>query len=245
MSARADLLVIVVALVFGPGCSSSGAHAGADSGGPDAGLGDVGGDGGADVDQGPSADATVPADRADGWLLTVYLTPVEKYHSGPPKQVRGCTSNDCPVAGNEDLGTYPADFVQAVIDHGTGHLTSGPFAGGYLNWTGSVGFWLDDAPRDARGMPLEAYVSAAADPSVPFDTPFRITDCGVDDGNGGPIDATVCDSLMQAHWIVRDRFEVGAVGKHLDLYIGEEDHANFSDDPRYVTAAGAKVVFGM
>jgi hypothetical protein len=70
-------------------------------------------------------------------------------------------------------------------------------------------------------------VSAAADPSISYVTPFKILDCGVDIHNGATIDPAVCARISSASWIVRDRFTVGAVGKHMDLYIGEEDRPNF------------------
>jgi hypothetical protein len=135
--------------------------------------------------------------------------------------------------------------VQAVHDQGTGRITQGTYAGRYLNWSINVGYWLDLAPRDARGRPLEAYVSAAADPSIPYDLAFQVADCGTDYFGSEPIPANICAELKAPRWVVRDRFTVGAVGAQFDLYIGEEDSVNFSaTSPRLISAKNAKVVFG-
>jgi hypothetical protein len=176
--------------------------------------------------RGPTTPTAAASVASDGWELSVYYTAVERYHSGSPAEVHGCLVLDC-VNGTDSLGTFPSDFVQAVKDEGSGRITSGPHAGQFLNWSIDVGYWLDSAPRDARGIALEPFVSAAADPSIPYVTPFTILDCGVDIHNGAPIDPSVCARISSANWIVRDRFTVGAVGKHMDLYIGEEDRANF------------------
>ena len=55
-----------------------------------------------------------------GWTVTVYYTAVASLHSGARRRVTGCPKIDC-THGHANLGTYPADFVQAVHDEGTGH----------------------------------------------------------------------------------------------------------------------------
>lgn len=176
-----------------------------------------------------------------GWEVTVYYTAVESYHVGPPQAVHGCVGLNC-ANGNTLLGTYPRDFVDAVAEEGTGRITSGSHAGQYLNWSNDTGYWLDSAPRDARGIPLQAFVSAAADPSIAYLTSFTVVDCGADAGTGDPISAATCLHLRTPVWSVRDRFTAGAVGKHVDLYIGEEDQANFATaSPRVIDVAGATI----
>jgi hypothetical protein len=168
---------------------------------------------------------------------------VEQYHAGPPAAVRGCLALGC-ANGTLDLGTYASDFVRAVKDEGTGRITSGPQAGTYLNWSIDVGYWLDTAPRDARGQALVPYVSAAADPSIAFGTPFNVLACGVDDstGSAADIDSRVCAQLQAANWLVQDRFTEGRVGQHLDLYIGEEDQPDFSNSsPKVISTKGATI----
>jgi len=133
-----------------------------------------------------------------------------------------------------------SDFAEAVKDEGTGRITSGPHAGKYLNWSINTGYWIDAAPRDAHGRPLEPYVSAAADPSIPYDVPIKVLDCGVDKLGGSAIDPAICVQLRSAHWVVRDRFTVGSVGKHIDVYVGEEDQEDFLEkSPKVIHASDA------
>jgi hypothetical protein len=198
--------------------------------------------GGASTPAQSSTFANFGIDDSQGWVLTVYHTPVETFHRGAPMQVTGCAQLSCVNGQDDDLGTYPSDFIQAAKDEGTGRIASGKYAGRYLNWSIDIGYWLDDAPRDGRGQALIPWVSAAADPKVPWGTHFVIADCGVDEAQRTPIDQTVCKQIEQAKWSVNDRFTVGSVGAQFDLYIGEEDRENFDDDSPYsITTAQAKV----
>jgi len=174
-------------------------------------------------------------DDAAGWTVTVYYTAVERYHSGAPTSVIGCPAIDC-AHGTAELGTYPADFVAAVRTEGTGRTATGR----YLNWSHDVGFWLDDAPRDAYGQPLRPFRSAAADPAVlPAGTRFTIVDCGRE-SDGASIPPAVCTRLRQASWTVSDQFTPGFGGpRHVDVYIGEETGPGFTDSPWYCTLTGA------
>lgn len=99
----------------------------------------------------PSAPQTSEASDG-GWGLTVYYTPVEEFHDGEPVTVRGRPSLGSET--EEYLGTYPAGFVEAAQGEGGGRITSGPYAGNYLNWSWNIGFWLDTSTRDAGGDPL-------------------------------------------------------------------------------------------
>lgn len=225
---------------------SAGVPAGAGAGG----IAAIGGSGGAAIGgrnavagSGGAAGslASVGIDVSQGWVLTVYHTPVESFHSGAAVAVTGCAKMPC-MNGKDALGSYAGDFVQAVKDEGTGRITSGNYAGKYLNWSMDIGYWLDDAARDARGQALIPWVSAASDPKVPFGTHFMVADCGVDQAEGTPIDRTVCMKIEQASWSVNDRFEVGSVGAQFDLYIGEEDRADFDNtSPYLITTAHAQI----
>lgn len=182
-------------------------------------------------------------DTSSGWLLTVYYTPVESFHTQPAMTVTGCLQMPC-MNGKDNLGSYPADFVQVVKDSGTGRITSGSHAGKYLNWSIDIGYWLDDAAMDARGQALIPWVSAAADPLVPFGTRFTVADCGVDQEQGTPINNTVCTAIKKGSWVVNDRFTVGSVGAQFDLYIGEEDHVDYdATSPYLITAVHAQIAF--
>jgi hypothetical protein len=174
------------------------------------------------------------------WLVTVYYTAVEALHADPPVPVTGCTAaGDC-ENGDEPLGDYPKGFADAVREEGTGRITSGPHAGRYLNWSYNIGYWLDEAPRDAHGRPLQPFVSAAAG-GLPDDTRLRLVDCGKLD-SGDPVPEHVCEPLRSGNWEIRDRFTPGLDGEqHIDLYIGEETGPDFtSSGALYVSLHDAR-----
>lgn len=172
-----------------------------------------------------------------GWEITVYYTAVERFHDGRPTRVTGCPRLEC-SRGDDDLGSYPGDFVDAVREEGTGRTASGR----YLNWSYDVGFWLDSAPRTSSGDVLEPFVSAAADPDVlPQGTRFAIADCGRQEDGSAPATA-VCAVLRRAAWRITDEFTPGLGGpRHIDIYIGPETGPDFTDSEWYIALAGAKL----
>jgi hypothetical protein len=187
----------------------------------------------------PSVAGQSPA-ASGGWEITVYYTAVEAFHHGAPERVTGCPRLDC-AHGGDDLGTYPADFLAAVRSEGTGRTATGA----YLNWSYDVGYWLDSAPRDTDGDPLEPYVSAAADPAVlPRGARFTVLDCGrQDDGSAPP--PLVCGRFRRAAWRVDDEFTPGLGGaKHIDAYVGPETGPDFTGSAGYVTLEGATLRLG-
>lgn len=179
----------------------------------------------------PAPDATT----SSGWEVTVYYTAVEQFHHGRPQPVTGCPDLNC-SHGHDDLGSYPSDFVRAVHDEGTGRTA----AGRYLNWSYDTGYWLDSAPRDTDGHPLEPYVTAAADPGVlSHGTRFTLAGCGRQD-DGSAVPGAVCATLRAGRWRVEDEFTPGLGGrKHIDAYIGPETGPGFTDSDAYVTLIGA------
>lgn len=189
----------------------------------------------APVPQPSTASTTTPRVASGGWEITVYYTAVERFHDGSSTDVTGCPAFDCPATGDSDLGEYPADFVAAVQEEGTGRTNSGK----YLNWSYDIGYWLDTAPRDTAGRALRPFVSAAADPGVlAAGTTFRITGCG----RAAAADGEVCTKLRAAQWEVTDEFTPGRGGsKHLDAYIGEETGPDFTGSAWYLTLTDASV----
>jgi hypothetical protein len=193
----------------------------------------------------PAAPAPAPLQplgRAGGWRVTTYYTALESLYDGERKAVKGCTRFHC-SHGKEPLGSYPEDFLKVVQMEGSGRIAAGPQRGRYLNWSHSVGFWLDDTTRDSQGRPLKAWTSAAADKSVlARGRRFAIAECGRD-GTGRPIEREVCEAFRKARWTVTDLFRPGYGGaNHADLYIGEEKGARLSGSPFYTTLNGATLV---
>lgn len=171
-----------------------------------------------------------------GWRITIYYTPVMSFYTGAAQTVTGCSDLQC-TNRNINLGAFPSDFVAAVQTEGTGKIASNQ----YLNWSVNVGYWKDTLPRNDRGAPLMPYRSAAADPSVPFGTTFKIASCGADTTTGTPTAPNVCSSLQSPSWIVTDRFTAGAAGQHVDLYVGDQPSANFTSSAGFIDASGASI----
>ncbi|MEV6301963.1 hypothetical protein AB0M02_21295 [Actinoplanes sp. NPDC051861] len=167
----------------------------------------------------------------------MYYTAVERFHTDENTEVTGCRKLDC-SHGDDNLGSYPSDFVDAVEEEGTGLTASGK----YLNWSYDIGFWLDSAPRSSDGNVLTPFVSAAADPAVlPQGTRFTVTACGHQDDGSSPA-AEVCRALRDADWRITDEFTPGLGGpKHIDAYIGPETGPGFTDSAWYITLTGARL----
>ena len=199
-------------------------------------------------------DATTPAASPGGpserlrtlgerrsWRITTYYTVVQSFHGGPLKEVRGCAALHCKW-GKTPLGSYPEDFLKEIRTEGSGRITTGPHRGRYLNWSHSVGWWLDDTTRDSTARPLRAWASAAADRDViARGRRFRIVDCGVD-GKGRPVAREICDRFRAVTWQVTDLFRPGYGGEHhADVYIGEETGPGFKKSPYYTTLREATI----
>lgn len=173
----------------------------------------------------------------------MYYTAVESFHSGAKQLVRGCTIRDC-AFGDSDLGAYPRSFVQAVHDEGTGRITSGASAGRYLNWSYDVGYWLDSIPSDSYGAALVPMVTAAADSEVARrGQRFRLVAPLLQD-DGQPLGEPFASQILASTWTVNDEFTPGLGGAaHIDIYIGEEDRANFTEtSPKYMALRDATMV---
>lgn len=184
----------------------------------------------------PSSGASSPA--APRWRVTVYYTPVEKFHHGDVIEVRG--HPDLTSEADVALGEFPSHFVSAVREEGGGRISTGPHAGQYLKWSWDTGFWLDTSTRDTAGDPLVPFETAAVD-GIERGTSLRLVDCGVDDA-GSAADPAACAQLRESEWVVRDEFTPGLGGeRHVDLYLGEESSPGFTESPLWVSWTGAQV----
>lgn len=176
------------------------------------------------------------------YTITVYYTAVESFHTDAAVNVSGCLIRDC-AFGNKLIGTYPASFIKATKTEGTGRITSGVNAGKYLNWSVDVGYWLDTIPSDGYGTALVPFQTAAADDiALKRGTKFLLLAPLIQD-DGTPLDTTSANKLLAGQWLINDQFTPGLGGAlHLDLYIGEEDRFNFTNQsPMYTTLMNTKI----
>ena len=213
------------------GTTSAGAGTGAGNGT----TGTAGGTGGT------GTLATGGAVSSESYLITVYYTAVESFHTDAAQSVSGCLIRDC-AFGNSLIGSYPASFIKATKTEGTGRITSGTNAGKYLNWSSDVGYWLDTIPSDGYGGALVPFRTAAADAiALPKGTQFRLVGpLKLEDGSA--LDAGSANRFLAATWLINDQFTPGLGGAlHLDVYIGEEDRVNFTNSAMYTTLANVKI----
>jgi hypothetical protein len=193
----------------------------------------------------PTAAAT-PVAQGGTWRLTVYYTAVESFHSGPPQAVTGCPpgADEC-SNGTVALGSYPADFLDAVRGQGAGRITSGKYAGRFLTWDADSGYAVDAAVLDASEKPLQPFVSAASDPGIALGTAFQVLDCGLDSASGHTTDAGGCARIKRASWVVRSPDRRPGDSHALELYVGEEDRPDFATaSPLLLHTAGARTTLG-
>lgn len=186
-----------------------------------------------------------------GLEVTTYYTPVESYY------VRDCVQTiqvwpDFSTSGSKvTAGPYPCSFVSHTKGEGSGKLTSGVYAGSYLNWSyeglgpngDQQGFWIDTCPRDSYGGCLQAKVSAAVSENLAQNfglrrgEPFHLESCGTETAN-----TTACDYFRSGNWIVNDQFTTGiASDKQIDLYYGEQESAGFRNSAYWLSMYDATI----
>jgi len=182
---------------------------------------------------------TAPITTTSGWRATVYFTPRDTNYPGAPRSISGC-EDYCAPGTEKSLGSYSNAFLDVVVAHGTGYITSGAYTGQYLNWStgvGGTGYWISALPRSASGAGLVAFASAAATGSLSMGTRFRIAACGRN-VFGGSQNMAVCQSLISTTFTVIDRFEPGAAtaSRQVDLYLGVEPAGErFDASPFYIS----------
>jgi hypothetical protein len=186
-----------------------------------------------------------------GLEVTTYYTPVESYY------VRDCVQTiqvwpDFSTSGSKvTAGPYPCSFVSHTKGEGSGKLTSGVYAGSYLNWSyeglgpngDRQGFWIDTCPRDSYGGCLQAKVSAAVSENLAQNfglrrgETFHLENCGTEAAN-----TTACDYFRSGNWIVNDQFTTGiASEKQIDLYYGEQGSAGFRNSAYWLSMYDATI----
>jgi hypothetical protein len=177
---------------------------------------------------------------------TVYYTPVESYYPRKDLTTVRAWPNVRTVSSKVRVGPLPAAFVRHTRAEGTGKITSGKYAGRFLNWSyeglgpneNQEGFWIDTCPRNAYGGCLKKRVTSAAVRSLGIKrgTQFKLVTCGSEKGS------PACAYFKQGNWVVKDRFTTGiASDRQIDLYYGLQNFKGFRQSDYWITMRGAKI----
>ncbi|MFJ7275514.1 hypothetical protein [Kitasatospora sp. NPDC098663] len=164
----------------------------------------------------------------DGYTLTVYYTPSEAFFHGPARSIR-----DQACAGQDLPDDHPGDYLDRVALEGFGKTVHGD----YLGWdfTRHCYFTTGQPPVGSHENPLVPWHSVAAN-QLPPGTRIRVLDCGQG------LSTDICARVKSADWHVDDLCSIGCDdAKHLDLYIGEQTHANLEDQDSYFVTTSARV----
>jgi hypothetical protein len=188
----------------------------------------------------PVTGQQLTAGGSPDWVLRLYYTATETYYRGGPAGISGCADPSC-GGGRVGLGSYPSDFLAAVRVQGSGRVSSGPYAGAYLNWDSAVGYWLDRSPREFTAGPLHGFVSAqSGTPMLSARTPIKVLSCGVASRPGaGP----VCARLKATSWNVVAVARTSAQ-RVIRLYVGLERGPGFAASPWASTFRHAVIRIG-
>ena len=186
------------------------------------------------------------AARMSNITTTVYYTPVESYYTRNDLITVRAWPDVRTVGPKVRVGPLPAAFVRHTKGEGTGKITSGKYAGRFLNWSyeglgpneNQEGFWIDTCPRNAYGGCLKKRVTSAAVRSLGMKrgTQFKLATCGSEKGS------PACAYFKQGNWVVKDRFTTGiASDRQIDLYYGLQDFKGFRQSEYWMTMRGAKI----
>lgn len=197
--------------------------------------------------QAPAAPATHAASGAltpqpGTWEIEVYYTPVESFHHGALQTINGCgpKAPDSCSQGKTPLGSYPADFLQAVQDNDDGLITSGPYTNDYLSWDDDDGWSIDTTDLQDNDQPMQPWVTAGAPDGIAAGTHFKVLSCGVNNTTGKPIAGNICQQFMAANWVVGDSTGDPAGTRDVELYIGRETGPNFESTPLVIDDIDAR-----
>ena len=188
------------------------------------------------------------AARMSNITATVYYTPVESYYTRNDLTTVRAWPDLRTVGPKVRMGPLPAAFVRHTKGEGTGKITSGKYAGKFLNWSyeglgpnaNQQGFWIDTCPRNAYGGCLKKRVTSAAVRSLGIKrgTQFKLVTCGSEEGN------PACTYFKRGNWVVKDRFTTGIASdrqRQIDLYYGLQDFKGFRQSDHWITMRGARI----
>ena len=152
-----------------------------------------------------------------GYLITSYWTVREEFYRGEKVLVRD--------SSGKLLGYYRSDFLEDVMVEGWGKGDGIGNDGSYLGYDPELGFIKSPEPLDAYGSPLIPWKTVAALPHLRKGTIILI----IGFTSSEELSEDVIDKLLTSRFTVSDRG--GLTGRHIDIYIGEQDRADMNESP--------------
>jgi len=173
---------------------------------------------------------TITLGCESGYLITSYWTVREEFYRGEKVPVRD--------SSGKLLGYYRSDFLEDVMVEGWGKGDRIRNDGSYLGYDPELGFIKSPEPLDAYGSPLIPWKTVAAPPHLRKGTTIFI----IGFTSSEELSEDIVDKLLTSRFIVSDR-GVGLIGRHIDIYIGEQDRADMNESPYALYIQNATICF--
>ena len=165
-----------------------------------------------------------------GYLITSYWTVREEFYHGEKIPVRD--------SSGALLGYYKRDFIEDVMVEGWGKGDGVGNDGTYLGYDPELGFLKSPEPLDAYGSPLIPWRAIAAPPQIMRWTAVFIANFDA----GEEVAEEVGSKLLSSVFVVTDRGP-SVVGRHIDIYVGEQDRPDMNESPYALYIQNATVCF--
>ena len=173
---------------------------------------------------------TITLGCESGYLITSYWTVREEFYRGEKVPVRD--------SSGKLLGYYRSDFLEDVMVEGWGKGDGVGNDGSYLGYDPELGFTKSLEPLDAYGSPLIPWKIVAAPPHLRKGTTIII----IGFNSSEELSEDIVDKLLTSRFIVSDR-GADLIGRHIDIYIGEQDRADMNESPYALYIQNATICF--
>jgi len=165
-----------------------------------------------------------------GYLITSYWTVREEFYRGEKVPVRD--------SSGKLLGYYRRDFLEDVMVEGWGKGDGVGNDGSYLGYDPELGFIKSPEPLDAYGSPLIPWKTVAAPTHLRKGTIILI----IGFTSSEELSEDVIDKLLTSKFMISDR-GASLTGRHIDIYVGEQDRADMNESPYALYIQNARYVF--
>ena len=165
-----------------------------------------------------------------GYLITSYWTVREEFYRGEKVPVRD--------SSGKLLGYYRRDFLEDVMVEGWGKGDGVGNDGSYLGYDPELGFIKSPEPLDAYGSPLIPWKTVAAPTHLRKGTIILI----IGFTSSEELSEDVIDKLLTSKFMISDR-GASLTGRHIDIYVGEQDRADMNESPYALYIQNATICF--